>query len=108
MKLKTIKLKKFIIFSKKLPRILAGNSFLTFLALTFFAAVFGGLVFYKYSILSERTKPEVSQEVLNFNEKNFQEVLKIWDERQQRTVQIDAKTYPNPFKEAAATSTLTR
>lgn len=89
------KLKKFL---KRLPRILGENAFLTFLAVIFISLVSGALVFYKYSISVEQSKPEVLEEPLLFSEKDFQDVLKTWQDRQKKFEEADLKVYLSPFR----------
>jgi len=98
LKLKKIKFKKAIEFFKKLPRTLGERAFLTFLGLLLIALIFGGLVFYKYSILVEKAEPEISEIPLKFKEKTYQDVLKIWQEKEKRFEEADLKEYPNPFR----------
>jgi len=102
------KLKKVLEILKKLPKIIAANLFLAFLSLAILVFAFGGLVFYKYGILIEKTEPTTVQQPLNFDDKDFQEILQIWAGRQQRLLGIDAKTYLNPFKGQATSSKLTK
>ena len=90
--------KKIKSFFEKLPRILAKNAFLVSIVLFFIAMVLGGLLFYKYDILVERAKPESSEKLLYFDEKNFEAVFKIWQDRQAKFQEADSKQYSNPFK----------
>jgi len=90
-----IKIKNFF---KKLPRALAENAFLTSLVFFFIAVLLGGFLFYKYDILVERAKPESSEKLLYFDEKNFEAVLKVWQDREIRFQEADFKQYSNPFK----------
>jgi len=98
MKIPKLKLKKIKDFLKKLPRTLGERAFLTFLGLLLIALIFGGLVFYKYSILVEKAEPEISEIPLKFKEKTYQDVLKIWQEKEKRFEEADLKEYPNPFR----------
>ena len=94
-----IKLKKIIPFLKKIPRILAENAFLTFLALLFISLAIGGVVFYQYSAL---TKPTIllteEEKPLKFKEKIYQEILKIWEEKEKRYEASYYKEYSDPFR----------
>jgi len=99
LKLKKIKFKKAIEFFKKLPRTLGERAFLTFLGLLLIALIFGGLVFYKYSILVEKAEPEISKIPLKFKEKTYQEVLKVWQEKEKRFEEANFKIYPDPFRQ---------
>jgi len=99
MKITIIKFDKIKIFFRRLPRILGGRAFLFFLILFFLDLIFSGLVFYKYSFLVQRKETEISQfeQPVQFKEKTYQDVLKIWQEREKRFNEADAKQYPNPF-----------
>lgn len=84
-------------FFKKLPKILGERAFIFFLILLFLALIFGGLVFYKYSILAQKAEPEIFEKPLKFKEETYQEVLKTWKERQKIFEETELKTYPDPF-----------
>ncbi len=94
-KFKTEKTKKFL---KKLPRILGEQSFLTFFGLLLIALILGGFIFYQYSFLVEKEKPEVSEEPLKFKEKIYQEVLETWQEKEKRFEEVNLKQYPDLFR----------
>lgn len=93
-KIETKKIKEFI---KRLPKMLAENSFLTFLAFFLIGLIFGCLVFYKYGILIQKAKPEAIEEPLKFDEETYQDILKIWQEKEKKFKEVDFKEYPNPF-----------
>ena len=97
-KIKKKQFKKIKNFLKYLPRIIGGHAFLTSLMLFFIAAILGGLVFYKYSILVEQRKSEFSENLLYFDEKSFEAVLKIWQDREIKFQEADSRRYSNPFK----------
>lgn len=97
-KISQIEIKKLKSFFQKLLKILGENAFLTSLALLFIALILGGLTFYKYSILAERGKPEALERIPYFNEKTFQEILRIWQNRQKRFEEAGLKEYPDPFR----------
>ncbi len=97
-RLKQIKLKKIKKFFGKLPRILGEHAFLTFLGLLIIALILGGIIFYKYNILAEKEKPEVLEKPLTFEEKTYQEILKVWQEKEKKFEETDFKAYPDPFR----------
>jgi len=97
-KLKRQQFKKIFNFLKRLSKILGEHAFLTSLMLFFIAAILGGLVFYKYSILVEQRKSEFSENLLYFDENNLKEVLKAWQDREIRFQAADSEQYSNPFK----------
>ena len=76
-----------------MPRIIGEHAFLTSLMLFFIAVILGGLVFYKYNILVEQRKSQFSENLLYFDEKSLETVLKIWQERQKNFEQADSKQY---------------
>jgi len=98
MKIPKFKIKEIKQFLKKLPRTLGKRSFLTFLGLLLIALIFSGFIFYKYSFLAEKEKLEVLEKPLKFNEKVYQEVLKIWQEKEKKFEEANFKKYPNPFQ----------
>jgi len=97
-KLKKQQFEKIKNFLKRVPRIIGEHAFLTSLMLFFIAAILGGLVFYKYSILVEQRKSEFSEELLYFDGKNLKQVLKAWQDREIKFQAADSEQYSNPFK----------
>ena len=94
-KLKTKQIKEFL---KRIPRILGARAFLTFLWFLFFSLIGAGLIFYRYSILAEKQKLEVSEEPLQFKEEIYQQVLSVWQEKEKGFEGADLKEYPDPFR----------
>lgn len=92
------KIKKIKDFFKKLPKILGEWAFLVFLIFLFVVFIFGGIIFYKYDILIQRTNPQITETPLHFKEKTYENVLKIWQEKEVRFKASDSKTYPDPFR----------
>jgi hypothetical protein len=99
MKIPKLKFKKITAPLKKLPRIFGEHAFLTFLGLLLFSLILSSLVFYKYSILAEKTEPEVSEKPFKFKEKTYEAVLKTWQEKEKRFKEIDLKEYQSLFGE---------
>ena len=95
---KRIKLNKIKNFLKKLPRNLGKNSFSTLLGLLLLSLILGALVFYQYSILAGREKPEVVEEPLQFEEKTYQIIFDEWQKRTERFSEAELKEYPDPFR----------
>ena len=98
-KIPRLKIKETRQFLKKLPRTLGEKSFLTFLGLLLIALIFSGFIFYKYSFLAEKGKLEALEKPLEFNEKVYQDVLKIWQEKEKKFGETNFKEYPDPFGE---------
>lgn len=94
-KFKTKEIKRFL---GKLPRIVGEHQFITALILIFLALILGGFIFYQYSFLVEKKEIELREKPLYFQEKTFQEILKIWQEREKRLKETDLKEYPDLFK----------
>lgn len=92
-----IKIRKFKKFLKNLPLAIAQHAFLACLLLFFSALIFGGLLFYKYSILVQKTKLEDLSWGFYLEEETYQQVLKVWQEQEQKFQEADSKEYPNPF-----------
>lgn len=97
-KIKKIKLNKFASTLKKFPKFLAERAFLAILFLLIAAFLLGSLFFYKYGVLAKRAKQDSLGAGLLFEEKTFQEVLKIWQEKEKRFKEAEEKSYPDPFK----------
>lgn len=98
MKLPKVKIKKIKEFLKRLPRTLGDKAFLTFLVFLLMALIFGGIIFYKYNILVKKVQPEIVEKPIQFKEKAYQDVLKTWQEKEERFKETDLKQYPDPFK----------
>lgn len=97
-KLKKIQIKKIGGFLKKLPKILAERAFLTFLGLMILSLILGAFLFYKYSFLTKKIEPQITERPFKFKEKTYEDVLKIWQEREERFKKADLKECPNPFQ----------
>jgi len=99
MKVSKIKLNKIKNFFEKLPEILGERAFLSSLGFLLFSLILGGLIFYQYAILAERKEPEISKKPLQFNKKNYQEILGVWQEKEKRFQGTDSKEYLDLFQE---------
>ncbi|MDI6603244.1 MAG: hypothetical protein QME57_03980 [Patescibacteria group bacterium] len=98
MRISRLKIKKIKEFLKRLPRTLGERAFFVFLGLLLLALIFGGIIFYKYNILVKKVKVQIIEEPLQFQEKAYQDILKIWQEKEKKFQETDLKQYPNPFK----------
>jgi len=96
-KLKKFKLKEVMVFFQKLPFILGKNAFLTFLGLFILALIFASFIFYTNYILRKDIDLDIIQEEFKFDSQTYQEVLEVWQEKDQRFKETDSKNYPNPF-----------
>jgi hypothetical protein len=95
---KLIKIEKFLNFLKKLPRMLAKKAFLVFLGLTILALIVGAFLFFKYTLLIKESKPKFIDKVFKFEEKTYQDILKILEERNKRFEGTNLKEYPDLFR----------
>jgi len=75
---------KIKIFLKKLPQLAAEHLFLSFLISFLLVLALGFFVFYRYSILTEREGPAISESQMSFDEQSYQELSKIWQDREKR------------------------
>lgn len=95
---KELSLNSLKVFLKRLPEILAGRLFLTFLMLSIIAFLIGGFVFYKYYYLIEKSPISSPEKQLKINADSYQEMLNFWDQRAKKFEGVDSKEYKNPFQ----------
>jgi hypothetical protein len=105
MKISKFKIKKTKGLFKKLPRILAEHSFLTFLGFLLISLIIGGFIFYQYSFLPRTTfESKVAQgliekeEPLQLKEKIYEAILETWQEKEKRFEGASLKEYPDLFR----------
>ena len=91
-KIKTKKLKESL---KKLLWVLAEKAFLTYLALLFIALIFGAIIYYQYSAMVEKAEIEIIKEPLQFQQKTYLNILKIWQEREKKLKEAGLKEFPD-------------
>lgn len=96
-KSKTIKFKEIKIFLKKLPKKLAEKAFSTFLGLFLLSLIFSSLIFYSYSIVPKKEILESVKAGLEFKSETYQEILQVWQNREEQFEQTDTKQYPDLF-----------
>jgi len=92
------KLNKIITFFHKAPRVIADRAFLSFLLLFLISLFLGGLIFYQYNILAKRKEVTRFESPLQFKEKTYEDVLKIWKEREGAFKAVGTKKYFDIFK----------
>jgi len=97
--MKKIKVDKLNNFLKKLPKNLAEQGFRSFMILVAFALIFGGVLFYKYSVLIEKKEPEISKRPIQFKKDILEKVSDKWVEREIKFNEANTKEYPDLFKE---------
>ena len=108
MKIPKLKIKKIKDLFKKVPRVLAAHSLLTLFGLIIIALIFSGLIFYRYVILIQKAELEITEKPLQFKEKTFENIIKIWQEREDKFDAVKTKNYLNPFLSATSTKELTK
>lgn len=91
-------LKKLKISLSRFFRALVKQVFLVFLILVLTALVFGFFLFYKYSVLFEKTKPEVKAEFPQFKEVFYQKILTESKAREERFKKVEIREHLNPFQ----------
>ena len=96
-KLKAVKSKQIKSFIKKLPKKLAEKAFLTFLGLFVLSLIFGGLIFYKYSIIPQPEPIEEGEAGLRFKSELYQEILEVWQNKEELFEKTIIKQYLNLF-----------
>ena len=97
MKTPKIKVKKIKEFLKRLPQTLGEKAFFVFLGLLLIALIFGGIIFYQYNVLVKEIEVQIIEEPFQFQEKTYQDILKTWQEREERFKASSIKQYSNPF-----------
>jgi len=83
----------------KIPTILAKHFLLTCLFLLLFSLILGGILSYKYIILTKKVEPQVFSKSSLLDEKIYEEVLKAWRQAAERFNETDLKEYPDSFKQ---------
>ncbi|MFH1462369.1 MAG: hypothetical protein ABIG08_01550 [bacterium] len=104
--IKIAKIKKGVVFLKKLPRILGENAFLTFCGLFILFLILGALLFYKYSLLAEKEGAGDLGRPLRFEEKTYKTILSYMEGKEKMFEAAGKKQYLNPFKIAREEETL--
>ena len=82
--------------TKKILWILGLHAFLLILFLVFVDFILGSFIFYKYVFLAEKEEPKVTENILKFDDKAYQEVLGELQAREQGNEESSAANQPNP------------
>lgn len=77
--------------------ILAQRAFLVFLIFFLLSLIIGGVLFLKYYILVQEKTLEIIEKPVEFNLTIYNEVLKIWQEREDKFQKANFKEYFDPF-----------
>lgn len=82
----------------KIPLFLARHLLFSFLLVIFFVIILANLLFYKYYILNQEVPEEVKQEQFILKERNYNKLLKFWEEQTEKFQDADLKNYLNIFQ----------
>src|SRR3989344_667230 len=93
-----IKLNKIINFLSQTPLAIVERAFLSFLLLFLISLIAGGIIFYKYNILIKKKEIAQFENPPQFKEKIYENVLKIWQEREVAFEIAGTKKYFDIFK----------
>jgi len=93
-----IEINKIKTFFGKTPRVLGENAFLTAICFIILSLIFGGFVFYRYIILTQKAEPDIIEKSFKFQENDYQNILKIWQEREEKFNTADSEQRSNPFQ----------
>ena len=85
-------------FFQHTPRAIADRAFSSFLLLFLISLILGGLIFYQYNILTKKKEVTQAENPLRFQEKIYEDVLKIWQEREKIFQETGTKKYFDIFK----------
>lgn len=77
------------------------HDFLVCLFLLLLSLVLGGLLV--YSILVQKVEHKGLEQTFLIEEKNYQEILKIWQENEKTFLEADFKQYLDPFEKTGLT-----
>ena len=78
---------------------MAERAFLSFLILFLISLIFGGFIFYYYDILMNKKEVKAPVNSLQFEEKTYEDVLNIWQERERALEKTGTKKYFDIFQE---------
>jgi hypothetical protein len=88
--LRAIKIKKICFFFGK-------HAFGLILSIILLELILGGIIFYKYAFLAEKTEPGISANNFKFKENSYQEILKEWEQRDIKFQENFGQDIQSPF-----------
>lgn len=97
MKIKQNKIKTIKKILGNLPRKIAIVPLTSFLTISTIFLLIGVIIFYQKVILVKKLEIEPNKNVVRFEDKNYQNILNIWIEREQRFQATDSKKYLDIF-----------
>ena len=74
------------------------NPLSTFFIFLILALIFGGLIFYQYSLLAEKKEPQIIERPIQFKEELYQKILEEWEIRQKNFDQAEQKEHRDLFQ----------
>ena len=77
---------------------MARQVFLCALLFILLAIGITGILFYQYGVLFQRATFDYLGGGFLLNEENYQNVLRIWEEQEEKFEEAEEKNYSNPFK----------
>ena len=95
MKIKTQKIKEYL---GKILKFIHRHVCLICLFIFCFILIFGGIIFYKYGILIQKTEVEILRP-FQLKEKEYQKVLEILQEKEEKFEEAGLKEYSDTFNE---------
>lgn len=98
MKKPGLPIKNVLHFIKKIPAAIARHAFTVSIFLIVIASGVGGFVFYKYSNLAVGNSSDVKEKPIQFNESDYNTVIKEWELRQEKLEEASGRSYPDPFR----------
>jgi hypothetical protein len=90
-----LKKKEFFLF--KLPWVAARHAFLACLVISLISLLIGVAIFSKSYFNIEAKKTETIKNRIYFDEVAHNQLLKYWQENENRFNEANSKIYPNPF-----------
>ncbi len=95
--MKKIDFKKWKNKLKGLPSKIAEKAFKFFLILFLLDLIIGGIMFYKYSFVTERKEPQANFQQVSFKENTFKNILGIWEQRKDNFEKASTQDFQDLF-----------
>ena len=97
MKIPKVKNKNIKLFFKKIPKKLAVYAFLTFLGILLILFILSTFIFYQNVTLAQKKEIEVSESSLGFDKTVYQQVLNVWEQREESFKEVSFEEHLNVF-----------
>lgn len=82
---------------ENLLKIPAQKPLVIFLILFSLAVILGSLIYYQKISLARKKMTETRLKPTEIDEKTYEEILKIWQEKEKKFQEADFRKYPDPF-----------